>query len=554
VQARRTAGRSPHHDVRWAVCAPARPHRVLAASRENRLTARDERLTTREIAARLTWITAPGTELDEATRALLELGAGGLVLFERNIESVEQVTQLCAAARNAAAGPLRIAIDQEGGHIVRIREPLERMPSLMAIGATRSARLAFDVARASATDLSALGIDTVLGPVLDLAADPSSLVVGSRSFGSAPGLVGRLGAAMIEGYHAGGLLAVGKHFPGHGRTALDSHYEAPIVQASEQELLASDLAPYRSAVEVGVDAIMTSHCVYPALDERPATLSRAVLDGIARRKLGYDGLLLTDGLVMDAIAREHGVEGAALAALAAGADAVMPLARELQVLDTIAAGIDSGQLSAKETALHLRRVARLDRRSRIIGPKSVVRPVSSAAVAARVAARALTLVEGPAPRLSAADAVLLLELPFERASPVEDETSGHSTAAVLAQLFPRLIHVRLDGSRIAQAAETFADHLGPALLLTRDQRSVSGLRQLCVALSRNGLLIHVAMRSPHDLALSRDIGAVRIGAYSDTPPTVAALGSALLSGGPWLGRLPVPTSWTTAEVATAPAA
>src|SRR3954447_1193587 len=293
VQARRATLRPPDYDPGWAPRALASAHCVVATSPENRLTARDERLSSREVAARLTWITAPGTQIDERTRGLLELGAGGLVLFERNVESVEQVAQLCTAARRAAAGPLRIAIDQEGGHIIRIREPLTRMPSLMAIGATRSARLAFDVARASATELASLGIDTVLGPVLDLAADPLSLVVGSRSFGSAPALVGRLGGAMIAGYHAGGLLAVGKHFPGHGRTALDSHYESPIVQTSEPKLLATDLAPDRSAMEAGVDAIMTSHCIYPALDDRPATLSRTVLERIARRKLRYDGVLLT---------------------------------------------------------------------------------------------------------------------------------------------------------------------------------------------------------------------------------------------------------------------
>jgi beta-N-acetylhexosaminidase len=533
----------------------------VAAEGACRLSDSSQRLSNREVAARLTWITAAGTELDETARQLLELGAGGLVLFERNIGSVEQVAQLCASARAAAAGPLRIAIDQEGGHIIRLREPVTRMPSLMTLGATRSARLAFEVARVSGLELRAIGIDTVLGPVLDLAVDRRSVVVGSRSFGSAPALVGRLGAAMITGYHASGILAIAKHFPGHGRTALDSHYDVPVVSASVRELLTTDLAPYRSAIDAGVDGIMTSHCIYSALDDKPATLSRPILEKIARRELGYRGLLLTDGLVMDAIAHEYGIEGAAVAALIAGVDAVMPLARETSVVAAIAAGLQDRSIDAKGAAGHLKRAAGLDRRLRAVRPNpkrdAGTSDGSEAArsIAEKVADRSLTLVDGTPPRIRASEAVLLLELPFDRASPVEDQASGHSAAAILQRVFPRLVHVRLESGRLSEAGETFANHLGPAVLLTRDQHGVDGLRELAVALARNGRLMHVALRSPRDLVISADIGAVRIAAYADTPPTIAALGAKLVSGGPWLGRLPVPGSWVSApETATAPVA
>ena len=463
---------------------------------------------------------------------------------------MEQLAQLCASARRSAAGPLRIAIDQEGGHIIRVREPLTRMPSLMALGATRSTRLAVEVARVSGLELRALGIDTVLGPVLDLATDPRSVVVGSRSFGSAAALVGRLGAAMIAGYHAAGVLAVAKHFPGHGRTPLDSHYDVPVVHAQLRELLAADVGPYRAAIDAGVDAIMTSHCIYPAVDARPATVSRTILEKLARRELGYRGLLLTDGLVMDAIAREYGIEGAAVAALSAGVDAVMPLARETSVVDAVEAGLKDGSIDAKQVAGHLKRAAMLDRRLRAIRPRPAmnggtsVRDATARSIAETVADRSLTLVDGAPPCIGASETVLLLELPFDRASPVEDQSSGHSAAAILAQVFPRLVHVRLESGRLAEAAETFARHLGPAVLLTRDQQTIDGLREMAATLARNGLLIHVALRSPRDLAITADIGAVRIAAYSDTPPTIAALGSKLLDGGPWLGRLPVPNSWT----------
>ena len=171
-------------------------------------------------------------------------------------------------------------------------------------------------------------------------------------------------------------------------------------------------------------------------------------------------------------------------------------------------------------------------------------PVGS--IAEKVADQSLTLVEGTPRRIRASEAVLLLELPFDRASPVEDESSGHSAAAILQRVFPRLVHVHLESGLLSEAGETFVNHLGPAILLTRDQHGVDALRDLAVALARNGRFIHVALRSPRDLFISAHVGAVRIAAYSDTPSTIAALGSKLVNGGPWLGRLPVPNSWTSA--------
>jgi beta-N-acetylhexosaminidase len=321
--------------------------------------------------------------------------------------------------------------------------------------------------------------------------------------------------------------------------------------------------PYRAVIAKGVDAIMTGHCVYPAIDLQPATLSRPILEGICRRDLGYRGLIITDGLVMDAIYKQHGIAPAAIAALRAGVDAVLPLARERETIDSIAVALESGDIDDASIKERISRLETLGLRSARRPQLPVVSLAGHASIASTVAHRSLTLIEGALPRFSRTDAIVLVELPFDRASPVEDTSASHSAAAVLQTFFPRLVHIRVSADAIAGAVETLTDIVGPALLLTRDQAGVEGMREFAGELALRGPLVHVAMRSPHDLVLSAGTGAVRVAAYSDTPPTIVALAEKLLTGGPWLGRLPVPRSWTeldpearaTAEsLVTAPAA
>src|SRR4051794_21715358 len=215
----------------------------------------------RGAAAAMTWSSMPTSSLDSATRALLQSGLGGVVLFAQNVVDPPQLRRLTADIRRAASRSVRIAIDHEGGHVSRIREPLTQFPSLMAIGATRSAELALRVARAQAGELRWLGIDTVLGPDLDLAIAPWNPVLGARCLTSSPTLGKRLGAALVRGYLDGGVLPAAKHVPGHGRCKVDSHLAAGVVADDEETLLATDIAPFRAAVDAGVPLLMTSHTV-----------------------------------------------------------------------------------------------------------------------------------------------------------------------------------------------------------------------------------------------------------------------------------------------------
>ncbi|HEY0444337.1 MAG TPA: glycoside hydrolase family 3 N-terminal domain-containing protein, partial [Candidatus Limnocylindrales bacterium] len=308
------------------------------------------------VAAQLTWGTLRGTTPDADELALLRRGLGGLVLFSRSLGDRRSVRDLIDRIRAEAPGPIHVSVDQEGGRIVRLRDGFTPFPGAMAIGATRSERLAFEAARASARELAAVGIDTVLAPVLDLAADLRNPTIGSRAYGADPALVSRLGAAAVRGYLAGGVIPVPKHFPGHGRTPLDSHLAAPVVRGGFAEL-ERDLDPFRAAVTAGTPMLMTSHVRYDAIgDDLPASLSPAVAR-LARDELGFDGVLLTDAMVMDAITADGPVPEACLAALVAGSDVVMALEPSRRTIELVAAALRDGHLATSRAHAALRSVA-----------------------------------------------------------------------------------------------------------------------------------------------------------------------------------------------------
>ncbi|MDI6791900.1 MAG: beta-N-acetylhexosaminidase [bacterium] len=230
---------------------------------------------------------------------------GGVILFARNIVSAEQVRQLCARLKAVAASanvpPPLIAIDHEGGVVTRFKDEVTPLPSNMALGATRSAQYAYQTGQIAGTELSSLGIDINLAPVLDLATNPKS-PLGVRSFGHDPVLAAKLGAALIKGMQSQGISATAKHFPGKGEASLDSHLELPTVSGSIERLEEIELYPFREAITAGVGLVMTSHAVFTALDPtRPATLSSKIITDLLRKKMGFKGVVITDDLEMGAI-------------------------------------------------------------------------------------------------------------------------------------------------------------------------------------------------------------------------------------------------------------
>ncbi len=268
-----------------------------------------------------------GTGVDESVEALVRgRRVGGVCLFKRNIVDSEQVARLNDGLRRLLADgiPPFLALDQEGGNVVRVSEGVVVLPGNMALGATRSAELAYAAGLAQGEDLKRLGFNMNLAPVLDVHLNPRNPVIGIRSYGDSVPLVAELGRAFVRGQQAAGLVTVAKHFPGHGATDADSHKALPVLRESRQEVL-TQMEPFRAVIQDGLDGLMTAHVAVPSLtgDDVPATVNPQLLDGLLRQRLGFDGLVLTDELEMDAIDRRYGVGRAAVLAVNAGADMVL---------------------------------------------------------------------------------------------------------------------------------------------------------------------------------------------------------------------------------------
>jgi beta-N-acetylhexosaminidase len=258
-------------------------------------------------------------------RALAAGERAGVVLFKRNVPAdpleVLSLTRAVAGACPAELPPL-VAVDQEGGRVARLGPPLMKLPPMATLGRIGDVDLARRAARAQAKELAALGFTTSFAPVLDVNVNPANPVIGDRAFGGDAAEVARMGVAFARGLQEGGLLACGKHFPGHGDTSKDSHLELPVVDAARERLDAVELAPFRAAAAAGVDMLMTAHVVYRALDDaRPATLSPAVSTALARETIGFRGVLVSDDLEMKALSQE--IEHTSVAAVEAGCDLLL---------------------------------------------------------------------------------------------------------------------------------------------------------------------------------------------------------------------------------------
>jgi beta-N-acetylhexosaminidase len=259
---------------------------------------------------------------DDLKRLIDETKVGGIILFSRNISTPEKTGQMCRDAQKYAATlgqpPLFIAIDQEGGQVARLKEPFERFPGNPAMKGVEDAVY---FAKTTAADLKSLGINMNMAPVLDVAPKDMDSVMAGRSFGGDPEWVSKLGGAVIEELTRNGVISAAKHFPGIGRTTLDSHVDAPVFKGGEDELESFDLIPFKAAISKGVPCVMLSHILYRDVDPVwPASLSKIIVRGILREKMGYDGVVVTDDLDMGAVQKKHSVETVVSRVMDADAD------------------------------------------------------------------------------------------------------------------------------------------------------------------------------------------------------------------------------------------
>ena len=245
-----------------------------------------------------------GTRFNENLKYCIEtLKVGGVILFARNIEGPVQLQNLCrdiqACAADCGQPPLIIAVDQEGGVVARLKAPFTEFPGNPAMTGADDAR---EFARITASELNSVGINMNMAPVMDIAFEGIESIMASRAFGSDPDRVSRLGTVVISELQKGRIMAVAKHFPGIGRTVLDSHLDLPVLPAAPKLLETFDLIPFQAAIDCPVSGIMLSHILYPKIDPTwPASLSPRIARDMLRVKMGYDGVVLTDDMDMGAI-------------------------------------------------------------------------------------------------------------------------------------------------------------------------------------------------------------------------------------------------------------
>ncbi len=500
-----------------------------------------------------------GLTLPEHIRNWLHKGRiGGVILFARNVESSQQLAALTRQVHEAALFPVLIGIDQEGGLVARMREAegFSESPGPMALAASTDALT--DTERASrllAEEMRAVGINWTFAPAVDLSYNADNPTVGTRSFGSDPTRVSALAAAAVRGFQAGGVAACAKHFPGLGNTNVDTHLALPRLRTPVQQLLQSDLAPYRSAIGDGLASVMSTHTIFTALDDQhPATLSPVILAKLLRDELGYDGVVTSDCLEMKAIADHYGPGESTVLAALAGVDIVLishTQERQEAAYAALLEAAQSGRITENLINAANRRIQVMKARfsinpSQDIQPDAVFseehRQISDA-----VARNGTVLVRSDGrgfPVQADTAGAALVEFASSIDSEVVESDGAAALTRVLQDVLPQLQHVSLlpwaiDETSLVKAKE-LAHSAQVLILVTRNAHMQPGQRGAArsLAAQARSAVIHVALRNPYDAALLREPGTV-LCTNGDSAPSLRAAVDALLGRFTPTGTLPV---------------
>ncbi|WP_153722206.1 beta-N-acetylhexosaminidase [Sporosarcina cascadiensis] len=308
-----------------------------------------------------------GAELDSAAKAFIaEQHVGGVILFKRNfidiVQSVNLINEMKQANKSSKA-PLLIGVDEEGGRVTRLPEELVKNPSNRQIGNLADGDVAFQIGELLGEKLDSFGINMDFAPVLDVDSNPKNPVIGDRSYGPDAQLAGEMGVQQIQGMKSKYVVPVIKHFPGHGDTSVDSHIDLPVIPHSAERLQKVELRPFKEAIESGADAVMVGHLIVNAYDrETPASFSKAVITELLREQLHFDGVVITDDLIMGAIENYYPIGDAAVKSIQAGGDILLIGHGYTPVKDVLAslkAAVSSGELPEKRINQSVERILTL---------------------------------------------------------------------------------------------------------------------------------------------------------------------------------------------------
>ncbi len=485
-------------------------------------------------------------------------GLGGVIYFawSNNVQDPQQIASLSNGLQRAAANrdtkvdpPLLISTDQEMGVVVRVGPPATQLPGSMALGATGDPRAARQAAQVTGRELRAMGINQNYAPDADVNVDPQNPVIGVRSFSSDPRLVSRMVAAQVGGFEnpgAQGVSATAKHFPGHGDTSTDSHYGLPVIDHTREEWEQLDEPPFRAAVEAGIDSIMTAHIVVPSLDpsEDPATLSKPILTGLLRERLGYDGVVVTDSLQMEGVREKYGDDEVAVRAFLAGADQLlMPMDMDV-AYEAVQEAVASGRIPAERLDQSVERILRMKyERGVVQQPYVTERRVDRVVgtpehqqTAQAITDRTVTAVANPGGALP---------LPVEGESVLVTGAGTAPTTALGDRLVAQGAASQVVETGLAPTAQRQADAVAAAsgkdlvVVLTNKAWANPAQQQLVSQLQATGVpVVVVAVRDPYDAAyVSPDLPF--LATYSATAVSMESVAKVLTGQVPPTGSLPV---------------
>lgn len=520
-------------------------------------------LSVREKAAQLVMAWIPGgmepgsPALRRAERLVSAEGVGGLIVgkgdrarTEASLRRLQRVSRV----------PVLAGSDLEWGTGMRLLGAT-LLPHAMAVGAAGDTALAYAHGRATAVEARAAGLHLTFSPVLDVNVDPRNPVINTRAFGEDPALVAALGSAVVRGLQDGGLIAVGKHFPGHGDTDRDSHVTLPTIGASVARLDSVELVPFRAAIAAGVGGLMVGHIAVPALtgERTPASLSPAITTTLLRRRLGFDGLAFTDALNMAGVGGGRGSGATAVRAVRAGADMLLQPPEPARAIDAIVAAVASGEIGRARLDSSVRRILRAKQRAGLLGAE--LSPAAGdggraewitppAEVADSIAARSITLLRDRIAVVPLQPGRPVVSLAYEGTG-----VPGGANAALdreLRSLGASLTSVRLPRSRALEIADSLVARWGgapdaPVVIVSSYRQAIpwastlglpAPVAEAIERMARALPVVHIAFGDPYVIASAPSAGAMML-AWSGLPSAQRATARALAGVAAIGGRSPI---------------
>lgn len=507
----------------------------------------------------------PTYEYDGYINELItQYNIGNFILFSRNVKNKFQLAKLNYDIQSNVIKhigiPAFISIDQEGGMVTRIYKDVTFLPGNMAIAATKQTLNAYKIGRVSGRELRALGININFAPVLDVNNNPDNPVIGTRSYGDNPHVVAEFGIEYIKGLQEENVIATAKHFPGHGDTSVDSHIDLPIIIHDKKRLEKVELYPFRKAIENGIDVIMSAHILFTAYEKEklPATLSYKILTKLLREEMGFNGVIVTDCMEMNAISKYFGTANAAVMALKAGADMILishTKKLQIEVFNKIKEAVISGEICEMRIDESVERIVNLKHKYKIFNSpypnyesiKSVVGCEEHKKIVKEVSKSSITLLKDEKNLIPLKTNNILVISPNQNkfSDVIDNPQSELSFAKILANRFggcDLTISINPDENMIENVL-SIAEKYELIIVGTYNTSQNEGQAKLVNRiLEKNQNVVIIALMNPYDILKFKNVSTY-ICAYEYTPLSIRSIVECLKGNFTPQGKLPVSLKW-----------